>query len=247
MNLTFSGNRALVLGGTCELALALAGAMIESSLFPILTYRDDRGLSRIRKTLQPFEGRYETYYLNFGDRDSLDSLFSYIGDHLDFMVDFAQGNYESLIASADEDSVYRYFTENISFRAEALKMAGRTMLKKRKGRLVFISSTAAQMPNPGQGFYAAAKLASEALYQNMGLELGERGVTAVILRPGYIDAGRGSIYLHGKGGETLDTVPIKRAITRDEIAQTILFLLSDSAAGINATGISMDGGLTSGK
>jgi 3-oxoacyl-[acyl-carrier protein] reductase len=247
MNLTFSGNRALVLGGTCELALALAGAMIESSLFPILTYRDDRGLSRIRKTLPPFEGRYETYYLNFGDRDSLDSLFSYIGDHLDFMVDFAQGNYESLIASADEDSVYRYFTENISFRAEALKMAGRTMLKKRKGRLVFISSTAAQMPNPGQGFYAAAKLASEALYQNMGLELGERGVTAVILRPGYIDAGRGSIYLHGKGGETLETVPIKRAITRDEIAQTILFLLSDSAAGINATGISMDGGLTSGK
>ena len=247
MNLTFSGNRALVLGGTCELALALAGAMIESSLFPILTYRDDRGLSRIRKTLQPFEGRYETYYLNFGDRDSLDSLLSYIGDHLDFMVDFAQGNYESLIASADEDSVYRYFTENISFRAEALKMAGRTMLKKRKGRLVFISSTAAQRPNPGQGFYAAAKLASEALYQNMGLELGERGVTTVILRPGYIDAGRGSIYLHGKGGETLETVPIKRAITREEIDKTILLLLSDSAAGINATGISMDGGLTSGK
>jgi 3-oxoacyl-[acyl-carrier protein] reductase len=247
MNFTFSGNRALILGGTCELALALAGAMIEASLFPILTYRDDRGLSRIRKTLQPFEGRYETYYLNFDDRDSLDSLFSYIGDNLDFLVDFAQGNYESLIASADEDSVYRYFTENISFRAEALKMAGRTMLKKRKGRIVFISSSAAQRPNPGQGFYAAAKLASEALYRNMGLELGERGVTTVILRPGYIDAGRGSIYLHGKGGKTLETVPIKRAITREEIAQTILFLLSDSAAGINATEISMDGGLTSGK
>jgi 3-oxoacyl-[acyl-carrier protein] reductase len=248
MNFTFSGNRALVLGGTCELALALAGAMIESSLFPILTYRDDRGLSRIRKTLQPFEGRYETYYLNFGDRDSLDSLFiSYIGDNLDFMVDFVQGNYESLIASADEDSVYRYFAENISFRAEALKMAGRTMLKKRKGRLVFISSTAAQRPNPGQGFYAAAKLASEALYRNMGLEMGERGVTTVILRPGYVDAGRGNIYIQGQEGKILQTVPIKRAITPEEIAQTILFLLSDSAIGINATEISMDGGLTSGK
>ena len=247
MNFTFSGNRALVLGGTCELALALAGAMIEASLFPILTYRDDRGLSCIRKTLQPFEGRYETYYLNFGDRDSLDSLFSYIDDKLDFMVDFSQGNYESLIASADEACVYRYFTENISFRAEALKMAGRTMLKKRKGRLVFISSTAAQRPNPGQGFYAAAKLASEALYRNMGLELGERGVTTVILRPGYVDAGRGSIYIQGQEGKILQTVPIKKAITRDEIAQTILFLLSDSAAGINATEIAMDGGLTSGK
>jgi enoyl-[acyl-carrier-protein] reductase (NADH) len=41
--------------------------------------------------------------------------------------------------------------------------------------------------------------------------------------------------------------PIKRAITGEEIAQTILFLLSDGAASINATEISMDGGLTSGK
>ena len=247
MSLTFSGNRALVLGGTCELALALAHSMIESDLFPLLTYRDDRGLNAIREALRPFNGKYETCYLKFGDRDSLDSIFSYIGDDLTFLVDFAQGNYESLIAGADEDSVYSYFMENISFRAEILKRVGRAMLKKRKGRLVFISSAAAARPNPGQGFYAAAKLASEALYRNMGLELGERGVTTVILRPGYIEAGRGRIYLQKQDRKILEMVPIKRAITGEEIAQTILFLLSDSAAGINATEISMDGGLTSGK
>jgi 3-oxoacyl-[acyl-carrier protein] reductase len=247
MNFTFSGNRTLILGGTCDLALALAGATIEHALFPILTYRDDKGLNSIRKAMHPFEGKYEAYFLNFGDRNSLASLFSHLGVDLDFLVDFAQGNYESLVAAADEDSVYRYFTENVSFRAEILKMAGRAMLKKRRGRLVFISSTAALRPNPGQGFYAAAKLASEALYRTMGLELGERGVTSVILRPGYIDAGRGSVYLQEQGRKALEMVPIKRAVTREEIAQTILFLLSDSAAGINATEISMDGGLTARK
>ena len=247
MILTFSGNRALVLGGTCELALTLAHSMIASDLFPLLTYRDDKGLNAIREALRPFHGKYETCYLNFGDRDSLDSIFTQIGDDLNFLVDFAQGNYESFIAGADEDSVYSYFMENISFRAEILKRVGRAMLKKRKGRLVFISSAAAARPNPGQGFYAAAKLASEALYRNMGLELGERGVTTVILRPGYIEAGRGRIYLQKQDRKILDMVPIKRAITGEEIAQTILFLLSDSAAGINATEISMDGGLTSGK
>ena len=247
MILTFSGNRALVLGGTCELALALAHSMIESDLFPLLTYRDDRGLNAIREALRPFNGKYETCYLKFGDRDSLDSIFSHIGDDLNFLVDFAQGNYESLIAGADENSVYSYFMENISFRAEILKRVGRAMLKKRKGRLVFISSAAAARPNPGQGFYAAAKLASEALYRNMGLELGERGVTTVVRRPGYIEAGRGRIYLQKQDWNILEMVPIKRAITGEEIAQTILFLLSDSAAGINATEISMDGGLTSGK
>ncbi len=245
MSLHFSGNRALILGGTCELALALAQSMIESKLFPILTYRDDKGLNAIGESLRPFHGRYETCYLNFGHHDLLESAFAQIGDDLNFLVDFAQGNYESLIAAADEDSVNSYFTENISFRAEILKRAGRAMLKRRKGRLVYISSAAALRPNPGQGFYAASKLASEALYRNMGLELGERGVTTVILRPGYIDAGRGRIYLQKQDRKILEMTPIKRTITVEEIAETILFLLSDSAVGINATAISMDGGLTS--
>jgi len=165
VNFTFSGNRALILGGTCDLAFALAGSMIERNLFPILTYRDEKGLSTISNAMQSFEGKYEAYYLNFSDRSSLGLLFTYIGDGLDCLIDFAQGNYESLVASADEDTVYRYFTENISFRAEVLKAAGRIMIKKRRGRLSFISSTAALRPNPGPGFYAAAKLASEALYR----------------------------------------------------------------------------------
>ncbi len=244
MNLRFSGNRALVLGGTCELALLLARAMIEYNLFPILTYRDEKGLNAIGEAVKPFPGRYATCCVNLGDRNSLDSSFDQIGHDLDFMVDFAQGNYESLIGGADEDIIYNYFMENVSSRAEVLKRAGREMLKKRRGRLVFISSAAATRPNPGQGFYAAAKLASEALYRNMGLELGGRGVTTVILRPGYIDAGRGRIYLQKKDRKILEMTPIKRAITGEEIVQTILFLLSDSAAGINATEVCMDGGST---
>ncbi|HYA15178.1 MAG TPA: SDR family oxidoreductase [Syntrophales bacterium] len=244
MKWKFSGTRALILGGTCELALTLAGVMIETSLFPILTYRNDRGQNIIKKALPHLEGKYDACYLDLGNRVSVNSLFSHIGDDLDFVIDFAQENYESLIAQADGDIVFRYFNKNVSMRAEVLKMAGRIMLKKRKGRLVFISSTAAAKPNPGQGFYAAAKLASEALYRNMGLELGKRGITAVILRPGYVDAGRGKEYLQVQDEKVLETVPIKRAITQEEIAETILFLLSDSASGMNATEITMDGGLT---
>jgi len=247
MSIKFSGNRALIVGGTCELAHVLAVSMIESSLFPILTFRNDAGLNAIRKALPQFEGKYGTGYLKFGDRGSLNSLFTHIGDDLDFLVDFAQGNYESFIAQADEEEVYRYCMENISFRAEVLKTAGRVMLKKRKGRLVFISSTAAVRPNPGQGFYAAAKLASEALYRNMGLELGGRGITTIILRPGYVNAGRGRVYMEEQEKKVIEAVPIKRALTQKEIAETVLFLLSESASGMNATEITVDGGLTAGK
>ena len=247
MNLRFSGNNALILGGSCDLAITLAEYMMKVSLVPILTYRNEKGQRYISEKLQDLSGKYNSFYLNFGDRDSLDFLFEQIKDDIDFLVDFAQGDFESYIASADEDNIHRYFAENISFRAEILKRASRAMLKKKRGRLIFVSSTAADRPNPGQGFYAAAKLASEALYKNLGLELGERGITTVTLRLGYIDAGRGRGYMQARGEEVLRMVPIKRALIGVEVAETILFLLSDSAGGFNATEISMDGGLTAGK
>jgi 3-oxoacyl-[acyl-carrier protein] reductase len=249
MRETFSGSRALILGGACELALTLARCLMEASLYPILTYRNERGRQAIGEALAPFAGQYETQYLNFGDRPSLTALFKNIDDDLDFLVDFVHEDYESLIASADEESVERYFAGNVSFRAEVLKRAGRAMLKKRRGRLIYISSTAAERPNPGQGFYSAAKLASEALYRAMGLEMGERGITTAILRPGYVAAGRGAAYMEKEkaGKKPLEMIPIKRAITAMEVARAILFLLSDSARGVNATAIVLDGGLTAGK
>lgn len=247
MHLKFSGNRALILGGNSELGICLAKCLINTSLFPILTYRNETGHRHILDCLQSVEGKYSSFHLDFGDPASLDSLFRRIGDNLDFLVDFAHANYESLVASADEERLSRYFAENISFRAAVLKRAARAMLRNKRGRLVFISSSAAKRPNPGQGFYAAAKLASEALYKNLGLELGERGITTVTLRPGYIDAGRGRAFIQAKGEDALKKVPTKKALAKEEVAETILFYLSDSAEGTNATEISMDGGLTAGK
>ena len=247
MKLKFSGGRALIIGGSCEIAIFLAECMIKAKLFPILTYRNEKGLKNISEKLRSFAGKYESVLLDFADIASLDSMFHRINDDLDFLVDFAHGDIESLVASANEDDICRYFAENVSFRAKILKRAGRAMLKKRKGRLVFISSSAAGRPNPGQGFYAAAKLASEALYKNLGLELGCRGITTVTLRPGYIDTGRGRRYMQAHEKETLNMVPIRRALTCKELAETILFFLSDSAGGFNATEVSMDGGLTAGK
>jgi len=247
MTFAFSGRRALILGGSCELAMNLSRRLIEESLYPIITYRNEKGLCKIQETLVSFSGKYEIHQLVFGDSGLLDTLFRNIGEDLDFLVDFVQGDYESLIASADEDAVRRYFADNVAFRSEILKRTARVMMKKRRGRLIYISSTAAERPNRGQGFYSASKLASEALYRNAGLELGKRGVTAAILRPGYIDSGRGAVYLKKQDMEPIKKVPIGRAVTGEEIAQTILYLLSDGAESINGTVITMDGGLTIGK
>ncbi len=249
MRLKFSGSRVLILGGTCSLALCLAKYLIKAKLYPVLSYRNKNGKQHIENSLSAFKGKFETVYLDFNDADSIKSiLFQNIEpDKLpDYLVDFAQSDLESLIASESSYDINRYFAENISFRAEIIKTAARGMLKKKGGRLIFISSGAALRPNPGQGFYAAAKLASEALYKNLGLEMGSKGITTVSLRPGYIDAGRGKKFIK-QNKKITDAIPVKRAIEPGEVAETILFFLSESARSFNAVEITMDGGMSAGK
>lgn len=240
-------SKALLIGGSCELALALARLLMEAEILPVLTYRNGKGKKRIEQALDALGAPYQTIHLDFSKRATLNDLQDRIGKRLDYAVDFVQTDYESLIAAADDDQILRYFEENVGFRALMIKKIARIMMKRKKGRLLFVSSAAAERPNPGQGFYAAAKLASEALYRNLGLELGSRGITTLSLRPGYIDSGRGRSFIEQHAREVLRKVPLQRALSAMDIAQSLLFFLSDSAAGFNAVEITLDGGLTAGK
>ncbi len=247
MNLRFSGKQAFILGGTCDLALDLAERLIREDIMPTLTHRNTQGVERIHHRLAAYPARYQTCFLDLEQQDSLPNLCGAGAPDPQYFIDLAHGNLETLVAAGDHREISAYFNAQVSTRTLVIREICRAMLKNHSGRMVFISSTAAVSPNPGQGLYAAAKNAIEALYRNIGLELGSRGITTVILRPGYVDAGRGHHYRQRKSEEILNKIPIRRLLSVDEISATILFLLSDSARGFNATALTLDGGLTAGK
>lgn len=230
----FSGSIALLLGGNCELALETASLMIQLNFFPVLTYRSSKGLQDIRMQLSRYGNAYTVYECDLNRQKTIRTMFSRLDKNFDFLVDFSHGHLESLVASADSDLVNAYFMENIAARAEVIKTASRLMLKKKRGRFVYISSTAAQTSNPGQGFYAAAKLASEALYRNTGIELESRGITSRILRPGYIDSGRGRQFLGKSNKRYRDKIERYGVLSCREVAESILELLTDDTEKNNA-------------
>jgi len=236
MKLEFSGKRALILGGTCEMALVLAKILLENQIFPILTYRNTDGYNRIHNCLKNVpKDCFHCLHVDFSTNEFI------LPENLDYLIDFLQEDFESLIPGACNNTIESYFTTNITRRSQVIQRVSRNMLAQRKGRLIYVSSTAALRPNPGQGFYAAAKTASEAIYRNVGLELGDRGITAVSLRVGYIESGRGRTYI-------TNTPSIKKYVLKmNQVVETILFLMSDSATGLNGVEILMDRGLTSGK
>jgi len=212
-----------------------------------LTYRNQKAKDTIQEKLQAYSHAYQLAVLRFDQLSSLREMIDQLESPPDYLVDFAQSNYERLIAFGEQEQSYSYFEENVAFRSLLVKEVSRLMLGQRRGRLIFISSSAAAKANPGQGFYAAAKLACEALYRNLGLEMGRKGITTLSLRLGYVNSGRGKKYLDQPGNQALQRVPLGRPLQATEIAESILFFLSDSAVGLNATEVVMDGGLTSGK
>jgi 3-oxoacyl-[acyl-carrier protein] reductase len=247
LRLQYSGKRALILGGSCDMGLALAKAMTASGLYPLATYRDTRGRARIDEQLGPLGRVYDTVHLELRAPQQSDRLQELLDQGVAYLVDLAHGDLEGLVAAVDGSVVGEFFHSHIAARAVVIQQVARAMLVRRQGRMVYISSTAAGRPHPGQGFYAAAKQAVEALYRNLGLELAGRGITTVTLRPGYVDAGRGRRYLERYAPQALSKVPLGRALTLAEVVHAIMFLLCDDATGFNATTLTMDGGLSAGK
>jgi 3-oxoacyl-[acyl-carrier protein] reductase len=239
----FSGNHACILGASSGLGMAVAQLLSDAGFRLTLSACSHDGLERIASAFPEatvVELNLETVARS-ADTEQQSQLRNI--DSPDYLVDCMQSDFEAFISGAEPARIAQYMETNISGRAICLRHLSRLMLAKRFGRCVFISSTAAALPNAGQGFYAAAKLAGEALYQNLGVELGGRGVTSCSFRIGYVESGRGATFLE-KNPQAVQRSPAKRAMTPDEISHTVAFLLSDAAHMINGTTVTMDGGLT---
>jgi 3-oxoacyl-[acyl-carrier protein] reductase len=229
------------------MGLALAEDMTTFSLYPMLTYRNAQGRARIAERLGPPGRLYDIVHLELRAPQESDRMPEILDQGVDYLVDLAHGDLEGLVAAVDGSVAGDFFQSHIAGRNVVVQQVARAMLSRRQGRMVYVSSTAAARPHPGQGFYAAAKQAAEALYRSLALELAGRGITTVTLRPGYVDAGRGRRYLERNALQALSRVPLGRALTVAEVVHAIMFLLSDDATGFNATTLTMDGGLTAGK
>jgi len=111
------------------------------------------------------------------------------------------------------------------------------------GVIVNVSSVAARLGSAGAYVdYAASKGAVDVLTKGMGDEMAADHVRVVGVRPGIIDT-----EIHAKGGQPNriasvgNSLPMKRAGTAEEVADTILFLMSDKASYITATSVDISG------
>jgi 3-oxoacyl-[acyl-carrier protein] reductase len=117
-----------------------------------------------------------------------------------------------------------------------------SMVKNRRGSIVFIGSVSPYIGIPGQANYAAAKAGLVGLARSLATELARRNITVNVIAPGFIDTEMTSGL--GDGLESIiPRIPAGRIGTPDEVAKAVLFLASEQARYITGAVIPVDGGL----
>jgi 3-oxoacyl-[acyl-carrier protein] reductase len=117
------------------------------------------------------------------------------------------------------------------------------MIRERYGRIVNLSSGVGQMGNAGQSVYAASKAGIIGFTKAMARELAGRGITVNAVAPGFIDTEM-TAQLPSKLKETfLQSVPLGRFGTCEDVAQAVAFLASPAAGYITGQVLNVNGGL----
>jgi 3-oxoacyl-[acyl-carrier protein] reductase len=106
----------------------------------------------------------------------------------------------------------------------------RPMMKARVGRIVNISSVVGHMGNAGQTNYAAAKAGMTGFTKSLAAEVGSRGITVNCVAPGFIATDMTAELSEDIKNQMLTRIPVGRLGTVEEIAATVAFLVSPSAA-----------------
>jgi 2,3-dihydro-2,3-dihydroxybenzoate dehydrogenase len=158
------------------------------------------------------------------------------------------------VVDTDDETWARVMSVNASGVFHLHRALARRMMPRRRGSLVTVSSNAAGIPRHGMAAYAASKAAATMMTKCLGLELAASGIRCNIVSPGSTRTPmQEAMWARGSSEETvlrgsLETyrtgIPLGKIAEPHEVAEAVLFLLSERASHITMADLYVDGGAT---
>jgi 3-oxoacyl-[acyl-carrier protein] reductase len=243
----FSGQTAIVTGGTRGIGAAVSAAFLKAGAKVIATYGGNREAAEAFAAAQgEFAERLELHCFDVSDYSQAEEFFKEFDKNharLDILVNCAGIREDSVLAMMPTATWQRVLEVNLNGAYHMAKLSVLRMMQNRYGRIVFLTSPVGRIGFAGQANYAASKAGLVAMCKALSKEVARRKITANCVSPGFIDTDFIGNLPPEQLKEYQNMVPLKRFGRVEEVANAVLFLASEESEYTTGMVLEISGGL----
>ena len=237
---------ALVTGASRGIGAAIAQELGKQGAIVIGTATTAGGAENINASLKAAGIQGLGIALDVNNSAQIDAVLKEVNEKygdISILVNNAGITKDTLLMRMDEADWDAVISTNLSSVYRVSKAVLRPMMKARTGRIISISSVVGHMGNAGQTNYAAAKAGMTGFTKSLASEVGSRNITVNCIAPGFIATDMTAELPEEITKQMLARIPLGRLGSVNEIAATVAFLASPSAAYITGETIHVNGGM----
>jgi 3-oxoacyl-[acyl-carrier protein] reductase len=238
------GKVALITGATGGIGMSIAKQMKSSGAKLILSGTRQEVLSKLKLELGD---EVKTIVTDLGDKNDVMALANEAEEtfgSIDILINNAGITADGLLLRMKDEDWDKVIDINLSSSMRLTRQVIRGMIKRRYGRIIFISSIVGYTGNAGQSNYSASKSALSGLTKSIAAEVAGRGITCNLIAPGFISTPMTDKLSEDQRNNIIKNIPIDRLGKPSDISSGCLYLSSNEASFVTGTTLHINGGMS---
>ncbi len=238
---------ALVTGASRGIGKEIALALAKEGYNIAFSFNSNREMAEIVKIqIEKTGSKVLAIKADVSSKEDVDNMIKFIGEELgtvDVLVNNAGITKDNLLVRMSEEDWDDVITVNLKSAFLTSKAVARSMMKKRYGKIINLSSVVGIMGNAGQANYSASKAGLIGLTKSTAKELAGRGIRVNAIAPGFVSTDMTSALSDEVKEAMLKAIPLGYFASPKEISNLVVFLASEKSDYITGQVIEIDGGM----